>query len=72
MARSPPLSNETLCSCLPGGLALISMPQLSGSFSSSSDKSARPPLKSSANISRKFMRTCENVSANNFLVVELI
>jgi len=42
MARSPPLSNETLCSCLPGGLALISIPQLSGSFSSSNDKSARP------------------------------
>src|SRR5205807_2490133 len=49
MDRSPPLSREMLCNCLPGGLAVISIPQLSGSFSSSNDRSARPPLKRSAN-----------------------
>src|SRR6266849_5204172 len=72
LRKARPLSSETLCSCLPGGLALISIPQLSGSFSSSKDKSARPPPKSSANISPKFSRTCAKVSENNFLVVELI
>ena len=51
---------------------MISIPQLSGSFSSINDKSARPPPNSSANISRKFVRTWTNVSVNNFFVVELI
>ena len=51
---------------------MISMPQLSGSLSSSNDRSARPPPKSSANISRKLIRTWAKVSLNNFLVVELI
>src|SRR2546422_434910 len=72
MARSPPLNSEMLCNCLPGGFAEISIPQLSGSFSSSNERSARPPSKSSANISLKLARTWANVSANNFLVVELI
>src|SRR5689334_22663242 len=61
-----------LCSCLPGGFAVISIPQLSGSFSSSNDRSARPPPNSSVNMSRKFVRTCAKVSLNNFRVVELI
>src|SRR5207253_4324763 len=72
MERSPPLSSEMICNCFPGGLAMISIPQLSGSFSSSRDRSARPPPKSSVNISRKLIRTWANVSPNNFLVVELI
>src|SRR5207249_690983 len=66
MARSPPLNSEMLCNCLPGGFAEISIPQLSGSFSSSNERSARPPSKSSANISLKLARTWANVSATNF------
>jgi len=71
IARSPPLNNETLCSCFPGGLAADFNPAVRGSFSSTSDKSARRRRRAPQTF-RGSYRTCENVSANNFLVVELI
>src|SRR5262249_39987205 len=45
-AFSPPDRSWTLCSRLPGGCAMISMPLSSGSLSSSSVRPARPPPKS--------------------------
>ena len=59
-------------SCLPGGLAMISMPLSNGSFSSTSTRLAVPPPNISTNISQKLIRTFSKVWANNFRVVSLI
>ena len=52
-ARSPPESRESSCSFLPGGWALTSMPQFSGSSGSSSCSSALPPPKRRVKVSEK-------------------
>ena len=52
-AFSPPDSSCTLCSRLPGGCAMMSMPLSSGSLSSSSVRPARPPPNSVVNVCSK-------------------
>ena len=52
-AFSPPDSNWTFCSRLPGGCAMMSMPLSSMSLSSSITSPARPPPNRIWNISPK-------------------
>ena len=68
-AFSPPDSSCTLCSRLPGGCAMISMPLSSGSFSSSSVRPARPPPNSVLKISWKLRLMAANASAKRSRVV---
>ena len=71
-AFSPPESSWTLCSRLPGGWAMISMPLSSGSFSSSSVRPARPPPNSVLKVSWKLRLIAANASVNRCRVVSSI
>ena len=71
-AFSPPDSSWTLCSRLPGGCAMISIPLSSGSFSSSSVRPARPPPNSVLKVSWKLRLMAENASAKRCRVVSSI
>ena len=63
-ARSPPESSDKSCNFFPGGCALTSMPQFSGSSGSISFSSAWPPPNSRVNVSAKYPCIFEKFSTN--------